>query len=622
MAAKISQMTPAATLTGAELLETVQGGASVQTTTQAVANAFKGTRGTAIASAATVDLGAATGTNLHITGTTTITSFGTAAAGVEREVIFDGAVTLTHNGTSLILPGGANRTTAAGDSAKFVSEGAGNWRCVKYQRADGKALVASSSIATTDDLAEGSTNKYYTDERAQDTVASMIGAGTHSGISFTYNDATNSLSATVSGTGGGGGGGLPGGYAQYLAAGLEPDAIEAIQKDTFSYAIGSSTTKLLLASWQTRIGSAGRMEARNPQRAIPLRGVTLNGTGSGSGALILDPAAAVYADPWTTYYNRLQSLYELQTRVVNITAASQGVPLLPGPYGAIITSITNFNFAWLILRWGGTSGPGFNLWDEISDASTQRLGDMLLLPVSKSAAGDIESSSASSSTGGSPLGTVTFVLVPSTWSAISDPLAPSGGTYTFQDDFMGAALDTTTVWTRAQSTTGNVEIDTNYQWCKCAGNGTWGTNGLRRQTSNTRATGLKLVWDVYVPRGGASTGTNIVGWSNGASHQQSDFCHGVNFAGTNIINVYEGGTNRGTVGSGYTEGCIYRIRITLGASNNATYEIQGGREYPKIGGASWTNITPGTTSNATTTLYAAASAWNGSGYVSHPRIYS
>ncbi len=100
------------------------------------------------ASAATVDLGAiATGSYVHITGTnTTITSFGTVAAGISRVLVFDGALTLTHNATSLILPGGANITTAAGDVAEFVSEGSGNWRCTAYLHAAG--LVTASSTTT------------------------------------------------------------------------------------------------------------------------------------------------------------------------------------------------------------------------------------------------------------------------------------------------------------------------------------------------------------------------------------------------------------------------------------------------------------------------------------------
>lgn len=96
-----------------------------------------------IASAATTDIGAATSNSVIVSGTTTITALGTIAAGAERVVQFSGALTLTHNATSLILPGGASITTAAGDVAYFVSLGSGNWRCTGYQKANGQAVVAS-----------------------------------------------------------------------------------------------------------------------------------------------------------------------------------------------------------------------------------------------------------------------------------------------------------------------------------------------------------------------------------------------------------------------------------------------------------------------------------------------
>jgi hypothetical protein len=90
-------------------------------------------KGTDIASAAAINLGAATGDYVVITGTTTITSFGTANAGTERTLVFSGVLTLTHNATSLILPGGADIVTDVGDIATFRSEGSGNWRCTGYQ---------------------------------------------------------------------------------------------------------------------------------------------------------------------------------------------------------------------------------------------------------------------------------------------------------------------------------------------------------------------------------------------------------------------------------------------------------------------------------------------------------
>lgn len=114
---------------------------------QKVVRGWLASKGADIASAATTDLGAIEGFSHDITGTVTITSFGTISAGIHKVVKFEGALTLTHNATSLILPGGANITTADGDIAIFISEGSGNWRCVTY-------LVAALAVGgfTTGDV--------------------------------------------------------------------------------------------------------------------------------------------------------------------------------------------------------------------------------------------------------------------------------------------------------------------------------------------------------------------------------------------------------------------------------------------------------------------------------------
>jgi hypothetical protein len=96
-----------------------------------------------ILSAGTVAIGAAAANYLQVTGTTAITAFDTVQAGTCRTLEFQGALTLTNNATSLILPGGANITTAPGDVATFRSEGSGNWRCVAYARATGQSLAGS-----------------------------------------------------------------------------------------------------------------------------------------------------------------------------------------------------------------------------------------------------------------------------------------------------------------------------------------------------------------------------------------------------------------------------------------------------------------------------------------------
>lgn len=107
-----------------------------------------------IASAGTVAIGAANAESLDVTGTTTITAFDSVAAGVMRELVFSGALTLTHNATSLILPTGANIATAAGDIAVFRSLGSGNWRCSSFMKADGTAL-SSAGVSSASETVSG-----------------------------------------------------------------------------------------------------------------------------------------------------------------------------------------------------------------------------------------------------------------------------------------------------------------------------------------------------------------------------------------------------------------------------------------------------------------------------------
>jgi hypothetical protein len=82
---------------------------------------------TSVASAAACNLGAAASLFVTVTGTTAITGLG-IGANLLRFVRFAGALTLTHNATSLILLGGASRAVAAGDCGIYASDASGNWR--------------------------------------------------------------------------------------------------------------------------------------------------------------------------------------------------------------------------------------------------------------------------------------------------------------------------------------------------------------------------------------------------------------------------------------------------------------------------------------------------------------
>lgn len=107
---------------------------------QGLANPRKGAN---IASATTTEIWTKDGDFVDVTGTTTITSLGTASrAGQAKLVRFTGALTLT-NGANLILPGGANITTANGDVMLVVSITTTQHAVAFYQKASGNGIVSA-----------------------------------------------------------------------------------------------------------------------------------------------------------------------------------------------------------------------------------------------------------------------------------------------------------------------------------------------------------------------------------------------------------------------------------------------------------------------------------------------
>jgi hypothetical protein len=118
---------------------------------------------TVLASQATVDLGTIATLKAAISGSASISSFGTIP-NVVRRLRFTGGATLVHNATSLILPTGANIVTQGGDTAWAFSDASGNWSVGPYQRASGYPLLTPQVVSGnsgTSSIPAGST-RYFT----------------------------------------------------------------------------------------------------------------------------------------------------------------------------------------------------------------------------------------------------------------------------------------------------------------------------------------------------------------------------------------------------------------------------------------------------------------------------
>lgn len=105
------------------------------------------------ASAAALDISALDGNYFDVTGVNAITSITTSGQiGAVICLHFDGILTFTHHVTDLILPGGANITTAAGDEAILIEYDTGDWRCISYTKADGTPVVVGGLSNVVEDV--------------------------------------------------------------------------------------------------------------------------------------------------------------------------------------------------------------------------------------------------------------------------------------------------------------------------------------------------------------------------------------------------------------------------------------------------------------------------------------
>jgi hypothetical protein len=125
-----------------------RGGTGGSTATTARANLGITTNQPAVtlASAATVDLGAADSDNIVVTGSVTVTSFGSSEAGRRVTVIAQNGFSITPS-ANMSTPGNQPLRLTSGDSIEVLSYGGGAWTVLNVQRYIGATIRAVGSIA-------------------------------------------------------------------------------------------------------------------------------------------------------------------------------------------------------------------------------------------------------------------------------------------------------------------------------------------------------------------------------------------------------------------------------------------------------------------------------------------
>lgn len=226
---------------------------------------------------ATPDLGTAPSHNVLITGTTTIADFGSSANTIYPIYFlnFNGVLTLTQS-ASLLLTGGADITTASGDSAIALYRGTGNWTLF-YQKASGAAVA--SAVPTTQVFTSGS-GTYTPAANVRYIVVRLVGGGGGGGGGQNATPGTTGGNTTFStftasgGVGGalgstGAGGAASGGFSNSPGGSGGPPTPPGTAYNAWGGAGGSS-----------QLGGGGAPSISN---ATGSAGATNTGAGGGGG---------------------------------------------------------------------------------------------------------------------------------------------------------------------------------------------------------------------------------------------------------------------------------------------------------------------------------------------------
>ena len=279
-----------------------------------------------LVSASTVDLGSVAETYLTLTGATAITSFGSSVQAGTLKVIAaaSSGLVLTYNASSLILPGAANITMSAGDTAVIVSLGSGNWKVIDYQLATAPPNLRQVGTSANNLVALDTNAKLPAVDGSQltgiSTAGRLLRAPRFLTSGTSYTTPAGCTLVIIEGVGGGGGGGSGsngqatdsggggGGGGAYFRkyATVTPNTVYTITIGAAGAGSGSgagnsggsggATTIIISGVTYSAGGGAGGGGGYNPAPAAAIGGTATNGDINISGGT----AAKPYYDSTTT----------------------------------------------------------------------------------------------------------------------------------------------------------------------------------------------------------------------------------------------------------------------------------------------------------------------------------
>lgn len=219
----------------------------------------KDAKGTDLASSATVNIGnSVTGDFIDITGTSTVASFGTIAAGIVRVLRFTGALTITHS-ANIILPGALNIVTVANDVGVFRSLGGGSWICEGFSGAAQKGQA--NTFTATNNFSGISSNPFIattSDDITYNITGSLPALTTGLTIQVIFPNSGNTTISPILTINGGGSAGI---FTRgVLGMTLVPRSLLGLQTLVYSTTVGWVATDQTVHNITTALTTDQTME--------------------------------------------------------------------------------------------------------------------------------------------------------------------------------------------------------------------------------------------------------------------------------------------------------------------------------------------------------------------------
>jgi microcystin-dependent protein len=241
-----------------------------------------------LSSSTTTDLWSVPQAAVTVSGTTTITALANASAvpGTSKKVTFSGALLLTHNGTSLILPTATNITTAVGDTAEVEAVSSTNVRVRNYQRADGTSLSSLPSGTIVFNASASTPAGWLPCDGAA--VSRTTYAGLYATISVTYGAGNGTTTFNVPDVGG------------RVIAGKEvsatrlTSAVSGVDGGTLA-AAGGAQSQTLTALQTPVLAGTGNVNSGADNFVVTDGTTVAHGTGSGGAVNVIDGGTNILA---------------------------------------------------------------------------------------------------------------------------------------------------------------------------------------------------------------------------------------------------------------------------------------------------------------------------------------